>query len=134
MNFYRTIIVTTITLISFYYLKVEGQKINSKAILCADTSGVRLEFLMPSFENINQDTDFSLKFYNINDRNSYDYLQGKIIKKKRQKNSSYSFYDAYFYLKKGTLSKVNFRFYPPSTLMVGSSQSSSETLACWKER
>jgi len=134
MNFYRTIIVTTITLISFYYLKVEGQKINSKPILCADTSGVRLEFLMPSFENINQDTDFSLKFYNINDRNSYDYLQGKIIKKKRQKNSSYSFYDAYFYLKKGTLSKVNFRFYPPSTLMVGSSQSSSETLACWKER
>ena len=134
MNFYRTIIVTTITLISFCYLKVEGQKINSKHILCADTSGLRLEFLMPNFENINQDTDFSLKFYNINDRNSYDYLQGKIIKKKRQKNSSYSFYDAHFYLKKGTLSKVNFRFYPPSTLMVGSSKSSSEILACWQER
>ena len=134
MNFYRTIIVTTITFISFCYLKDEDQKINSKPILCADTSGLRLEFLMPNFENINQDTDFSLKFYNINDRNSYDYLQGKIIKKKRQKNSSYSFYDAYFYLKKGTLSKVNFRFYPPSTLMVGSSQSSSETLACWREK
>ena len=133
MDFYRTIIVITITLISFYYLKVEGQKINSKTILCADTSGVRLEFLMPSFENINQDTKFSLKFYNIDDRNSYDYLQGKIIKKKRQKNSSYSFYDAYFYLKKGTLIKVNFRFYPPSTLMVGNSQSSSETLACWED-
>ena len=134
MNFYRTLIVTTITLISFCYLKVEGQKINSKPILCADTAGVRLELWMPSFENINQDTDFFLKFYNINDRNSYDYLQGKIIKKKRQKNSSYSFYDAYFYIKKDTLSKVNFRFYPPSTLMVGSSQSSSETLACWREQ
>ena len=132
MNFYRAVTVITITLISFCYLKVEGQKIISKPILCADTSGVRLEFLMPNFENINQDTDFQLKFYKINDRNSYDYLKGKIIKKKRQKNSSYSFYDAYFYLKKDTLSKVNFRFYPPSTLMVGNSQSSSETLACWE--
>ena len=132
MNFYRTIIVTTITFISFCYLKVEGQKINSKPILCADTSGLRLEFLMPNFENINQDTDFQLKFYKINDRNSFDYLKGKIIKKERQKKSSYSFYDAYFYLKKDTLSKVNFRFYPPSTLMVGNSQSSSETLACWE--
>lgn len=133
MNFYKAVTLITITLISFCYLKVEGQKINSKPILCSDTSGVRLEFLMPDFENINQDTDFQLKFYKINDRNSYDYLQGKIIKKKRQKNSSYSFYDAYFYLKKDTLSKVNFRFYPPSTLMVGNSQSSSETLACWKD-
>ena len=132
MNFYKAVTLITITLISFCYLKVEGQKINSKPILCADTSGVRLEFLMPNFENINQDTDFQLKFYKINDRNSYDYLKGKIIKKKRQKNSSYSFYDAYFYLKKDTLSKVNFRFYPPSTLMVGNSQSSSETLACWE--
>ena len=134
MNFYRIISVITFFSISFCYLKVKGQKINSKPILCADTSGLRLEFLIPNFENINQDTDFSLKFYKLNDRNSYEYLQGKINKKKRQKNSSYSFYDAYFYLKKGTLSKVNFRFYPPSTLMVGSSQSSSETLACWKER
>ena len=132
MNIYKAVTLITITLISFCYLKVEGQKINSKTILCADTSGVRLEFLMPDFENINQDTDFQLKFYKINDRNSYDYLKGKIIKKKRQKNSSYSFYDAYFYLKKDTLSKVNFRFYPPSTLMVGNSQSSSETLACWE--
>ena len=133
MNFYRIISVITIFLISFCYLKVEGQKINSKPILCADTFGLRLEFLMPNFENINQDTDFSLKFYKLNDRNSYDYLQGIMIKKKRQKNSSYSFYDAYFYLKKDTTSKVNFRFYPPSTLMVGNSQSSSETLVCWED-
>ena len=134
MNFYRIISVITFFSISFCYLKVEGQKINSKPILCADTSGLRLEFLIPNFENINQDTDFSLKFYKLNDRNSYEYLQGKINKKKRQKNSSYSFYDAYFYLKKDNLSKVNFRFYPPSTLMVGNSQSSSETLACWKKQ
>ena len=99
--------------------------------MCADTDGLRLEFSIPTFNNINKEAIFSLKFYKIEDRESFLNLKGKITEQKRQKNDNYSFYDAFFYPKKDMSKKINFRFYPPSTLLIDDVASAQKTLACW---
>lgn len=131
MNIRSVICFIIICFVSLSYYKVEGKQNKSKTIMCADTDGLRLEFSIPTFNYKNKETIFSLKFYKIKDRESFLNLKGRIIKKKRQKNSNYYFYDAFFYTTKDMSKKINFRFYPPSTLMIDDVASAQKTLACW---
>lgn len=115
------------------FVDTQSKNDSLKPIICADSIGPRLIFQVPFFKNPNQEETFFLKYYDLKNRNNFEKLDGKILKRKRSKSSNYFFYDGYFFLDKKKSEKKYFRFFPPSTLMLDVIISSSDTLACWEE-
>ena len=123
-------IISFLMIISFFTVKAKGS--NYKTYYCADTIGPRIEFSIPDFESSNIEKEFSFKLFELQDRNTFTIKKGWIQKKKRNNNSNYMYYDAYFFLKNEKLDKRYIRFYPPSSLMIETNKSSFISLACRK--